>query len=59
MDMILEMEAFDMDFLELAKNRYSERYFDPKPVEQEKLDKNWKRDGLFRLPVITSRRSFT
>ncbi len=28
-----------MDFLELAKNRYSERYFDPRPVEQEKLDK--------------------
>lgn len=28
-----------MDFLELAKNRYSERFFDPKPVEQEKLDK--------------------
>ena len=27
-----------MDFLELAKNRYSERYFDPRPVEQEKLD---------------------
>jgi len=25
--------------LELAKNRYSERFFDPKPVEQEKLDK--------------------
>ena len=28
-----------MDFLELAKNRYSERFFDPRPVEQEKLDK--------------------
>ena len=28
-----------MNFLELAKNRYSERYFDPRPVEQEKLDK--------------------
>ena len=28
-----------MDFLELAKNRYSERFFDPRPVEREKLDK--------------------
>ncbi len=28
-----------MDFLELAKNRYSERYFDPRPVEQEKLER--------------------
>ena len=28
-----------MDFLELAKNRYSERFFDPRPIEQEKLDK--------------------
>ncbi len=28
-----------MDFLKLAKNRYSERYFDPRPVEQEKLDR--------------------
>ena len=28
-----------MSFLELAKNRYSERFFDPRPVEQEKLDK--------------------
>ena len=28
-----------MDFLELAKKRYSERYFDPRPVEQEKLDR--------------------
>ena len=28
-----------MNFLELAKNRYSERYFDSRPVEQEKLDK--------------------
>ncbi len=28
-----------MDFLELAKNRYSERYFDSRPVEREKLDK--------------------
>ncbi len=23
-----------MDFMELAKNRYSERFFDPRPVEQ-------------------------
>ena len=28
-----------MDFLELASNRYSERFFDPRPVEQEKLDR--------------------
>ena len=28
-----------MDFLELAKNRYSERFFDSRPIEQEKLDK--------------------
>lgn len=28
-----------MDFMELAKNRYSERYYDPRPVEQEKLDR--------------------
>ena len=28
-----------MDFLELAKRRYSERRFDPRPVEQEKLDR--------------------
>ena len=28
-----------MDFLELAKNRYSERFFDSRPVEQEKLDR--------------------
>ena len=28
-----------MNFLELAKKRYSERYFDSRPVEQEKLDK--------------------
>ena len=27
-----------MDFFELAKNRYSERFFDTKPVEQERLD---------------------
>ena len=29
-----------MDFLEMAKNRYSERFFDPRPVEQEKLNRN-------------------
>ena len=28
-----------MDFLELAKSRYSERRFDPRPIEQEKIDK--------------------
>lgn len=28
-----------MDFLELAKNRYSERNFDPRPIEQEKIDR--------------------
>ncbi len=28
-----------MEFLELAKNRYSERHFDSRPVEQEKLDR--------------------
>ncbi len=28
-----------MDFLEMAKNRYSERYYDPRPIEQEKLDR--------------------
>lgn len=28
-----------MNFSDLAKNRYSERYFDSRPVEQEKLDK--------------------
>ena len=27
-----------MDFMDLAKSRYSERFFDPRPVEQEKLD---------------------
>ena len=32
-------EMIDMDFLELAQNRYSERYFDIRPVEQEKLDR--------------------
>ncbi len=26
-----------MSFMELAKNRYSERFFDPRPVEDEKL----------------------
>ena len=28
-----------MDFLELAKNRYSECFFDQRPIEQEKLDR--------------------
>lgn len=28
-----------MDFLEIVKKRYSERYFSNKPIEQEKLDK--------------------
>ncbi len=28
-----------MDFLEMAKKRYSERYYDSRPVEQEKLDR--------------------
>lgn len=28
-----------MDFMELARNRYSERFFDTRPVEQEKLEK--------------------
>ena len=28
-----------MSFFELAANRYSERYFDPRPVEQEKIDR--------------------
>ena len=27
-----------MSFMDLAKNRYYERFFDPRPVEQEKLD---------------------
>ena len=27
-----------MTFMELAQNRYSERFFDSRPVEQEKLD---------------------
>lgn len=28
-----------MEFMELAKNRYSERFYDRRPIEQEKLDK--------------------
>ncbi len=28
-----------MDFLDLAKSRYSERFFDKKPIEQEKMDR--------------------
>lgn len=27
-----------MSFLELAKNRYSERYFDPRPIEKEAFE---------------------
>ncbi len=34
-----EREVYTMDFLELAKNRYSERRFDSRPVEREKLDR--------------------
>ena len=26
-----------MESMEMAKQRYSERYFDPRPVEQEKV----------------------
>ena len=32
-------EGLPMSFMELARNRYSERYFAPRPVEQEKLDR--------------------
>lgn len=28
-----------MSFMELAEKRYSERYFDSRPVEQGKIDK--------------------
>ena len=28
-----------MTFMELAKKRYSERYFDARPVEEEKIDR--------------------
>ena len=28
-----------MTFLDLAKQRYSERYFDSKPIEKEKLNR--------------------
>ena len=28
-----------MDFLQLAKDRFSERRFDSRPIEQEKLDR--------------------
>ncbi len=34
-----ERMVYIMDFLELAKNRYSERFFDSRPVEQDKLDR--------------------
>ena len=37
--MIISGKVNRMDFLELARNRYSERFFDSRPVEQEKLDK--------------------
>lgn len=36
-DMIERVKG--MSFLDLASNRYSERYFDPRPVEREKIDK--------------------
>lgn len=32
-------ETDTMDFFELAKKRYSERYFDSRPIEEEKLDR--------------------
>ena len=32
-------EVIENGFFELAKERYSERYFDSRPVEQEKLDR--------------------
>ena len=28
-----------MDFFELARERYSERFFDSRPIEQQKLDR--------------------
>ena len=28
-----------MEFLKLARERYSERFFDSRPIEQEKLDR--------------------
>lgn len=28
-----------MDFMTLATERYSERFFDSKPIEKEKMDK--------------------
>ena len=31
------MGGYSMDFLDLAKNRYSERRFDNRPIEEEKL----------------------
>lgn len=31
--------VYIMDFLELAKRRYSERFFDSRPIEQERLDR--------------------
>lgn len=38
-DMKMELEVKDMDFLELAKARFSVRKFSDREVEQEKLDK--------------------
>lgn len=35
----MEVRVSSMDFLELAKNRYSCRSFSDKKVEREKLDK--------------------
>lgn len=33
------MQEEHIDFLELARNRYSERFFDSRPIEQDKLDR--------------------
>ena len=35
-----------MEFLELAKKRYSERFFDSRPIEQDKLDKILEAGGI-------------
>jgi nitroreductase len=40
------MEDKTMDFLELAKNRYSERFFDSRPIEQEKLNRILEAGGV-------------
>jgi nitroreductase len=34
-----ERKILNVTFMELAQNRYSERFFDPRPVEDEKLEK--------------------